>query len=57
MEECMERLKVCELDDRKERAIMDQLRNEYEKSIEHKSPSYGIKEVSTVCPYPVEFGG
>lgn len=55
----MERLQVSKADDPQERAIMDQLRNEYEKSIEHKSqlPPYGIKEVSKVCPYPVEFGG
>lgn len=59
LEKCMDRLKVTKEDELEEKAKMVKLREEYEKSVTHKSqiPPYGIQEVSKVCPYPVEFGG
>lgn len=59
MEECLERLKISKADDPTGKAVMDKIQQEYENSIQHKSdvPPYGIKDVSKVCPYPIEYGG
>nr|CAI5819354.1 unnamed protein product [Callosobruchus analis] len=58
-EECLKDLRVgVGREPEYEDAKMAELRQEYEDSIKYKAPphQYGIKEVNTTCPYPVQIG-